>query len=201
MERKFRKHFFIAMFGIAVALFILLGAVIGSVYSSIRDGDEPNIFGFIPTVIISGSMEPTINVDSLNLYVVTDIKNIQVGDIVVFWSNEYGINIIHRAIEVREVNGEIRITTKGDANKYPDAGFVTEKNFIGELTHTFNWTVPFIQKIMTADRTEIITGELVKYLIFGTLVLWVILSGIYAVVNGVLMVFDQYYNKHRKSRR
>ena len=199
MEKWFRKTFFVVCFGMTVALIVIIGAVLGSVISSSRDG-EPDIFGFIPTIVITGSMEPNINIDSLNLYMKCDIEDIEVGDIAVFWSDEHQIDVIHRVIEITEVDGKRAVITQGDANEYPDNGYVTEDNLVGELTHTFNWSVPYVQKIMNYNRTEIDTLILTMYLLLGTIVLWAGLSCIYAMIVGCLMVFDQYH-KHFKGKK
>ena len=42
-----------------------------------------------------------------------------------------GIKTIHRAIKVRNVDGKVAITTKGDANKEADSGYVTLDNVQG----------------------------------------------------------------------
>ena len=190
MERRFKKSFFVLCAGIAIALIIIIIAVLFSMHESIKNGDEPNIFGFIPTIVVTGSMEPTINVDSLNLYKTCTTDDISVGDIVVFWSDEHQVDVIHRAVEIKDINGIKSIITKGDANKAVDLGYVTNENIVGEVTHTFNWSVPYVQSIMNADRTGINSSAVTMWLIILTLGLWLILSGIYCMIVGILWLFD-----------
>ena len=54
------------------------------------------------------------------------IKN---GQVLIFDYN--GIQTIHRVVEIKKVNGEIRYYTKGDANKRRDEGYTTEDEILG----------------------------------------------------------------------
>ena len=51
------------------------------------------------------------------------------GDVLIF--NKDKIRIIHRVIEIKEINGQKRYFTKGDANQKVDDGYITEKDIIG----------------------------------------------------------------------
>ena len=200
LAKMFKKTFFIVCAGICIALFILIFYMGFTLADDLEAGEKPSIFGFTPTLVITGSMEPTINVDSLNLYIKCKAEDINVGDIVVFWSDEHQIDVIHRAIEVTEVNGNRAIVTQGDANELPDKGYVTNDNIVGRLTHTFNWSVPYVQRVMNYNRTEIDTVVLSSYLIVAVVVLWVILVGIYSMIVGLLVLIDRCYERY-KSRR
>jgi hypothetical protein len=41
------------------------------------------------------------------------------------------VQTIHRVVDIKEVNGEIRYFTKGDANKTNDEDYRTSKDIIG----------------------------------------------------------------------
>ena len=86
------------------------------------------IFGIVPYVVLSGSMEPTIETGSLcfiNKH--ADIKNIKEKDIIAFKMKD-GTLVTHRAIEIKNS----RIITKGDNNAEADSNEVKKDNFVGK---------------------------------------------------------------------
>lgn len=58
-----------------------------------------------------------------------DNDEIEVGQIIVFSKNN--VKIVHRVIEIKNINGEKRYITKGDINQKEDEGYVTEDEIIG----------------------------------------------------------------------
>ena len=84
--------------------------------------------GFVPYVVLSGSMEPTIKTGSLCfINKNANIKSIKEKDIIAFRLNN-GTLVTHRAVEI-DKNG---IITKGDRNKEPDGTLVTNHNYVGK---------------------------------------------------------------------
>ena len=83
-------------------------------------------------VIGSGSMTGTIDKGDAIIYKSSNnIKEAKEGDIILF---EVGNKIvIHRAIRVMDINDEIRLYTKGDNNMQQDPGYVTEKEYKGQV--------------------------------------------------------------------
>ncbi len=76
-------------------------------------GDQmPMPFGVGASVVLSGSMEPALQVD--DLVVIRETDTVQVGDIIVYQSRHS--LVIHR---VMEISGDA-IVTRGDANNAPD---------------------------------------------------------------------------------
>jgi signal peptidase I len=41
------------------------------------------------------------------------------------------MNVVHRVVDIKEVNGVIRYYTKGDANKQKDTGYVVKEDIVG----------------------------------------------------------------------
>ena len=80
-------------------------------------------------VIGSKSMTGTINMGDAVIYEKYDGGEIKQGQVVMFMDRK--TRIIHRAIKVRNVDNEIRITTKGDANKSADEGYRTPNDVNG----------------------------------------------------------------------
>ncbi len=114
MKKKQKKYsalirrLLLAVLGIMVGLNVYLANAQGLVGNQL-----PMPFGFGAAVVVSGSMEPTLEVN--DLIFVRERADYEIGDIVVYQS---GQNLIVHRIIARE--GE-RITTQGDANNVADA--------------------------------------------------------------------------------
>lgn len=81
-------------------------------------------------VIGSGSMTGTINKGDAMVFEKYDgQEEIKEGDIVIF--NDRSIQVVHRVIEVKNVNGIERYITKGDANVEKDEGYITKNEIAG----------------------------------------------------------------------
>ena len=86
------------------------------------------LFGITPYVVLSGSMEPTIETGSLcfiNTH--SSYDNIKEKDIIAYKLKD-GTLVTHRAIEV----DESCIITKGDSNNDDDGCSTTKSNFVGK---------------------------------------------------------------------
>lgn len=86
------------------------------------------VCGFVPYVVLSGSMEPTIETGSL-CFINKNIKykSIKEKDIIAF-KHKNGTLVTHRAVKVTKSG----ITTKGDSNKNTDGNLVKKENFVGK---------------------------------------------------------------------
>ena len=71
-------------------------------------------------------MTGTINKGDAIIYERYDGEDIKQGQVIMFENNK--MRIIHRAVKISNIDGEIRITTKGDANKDEDEGYRTKKD-------------------------------------------------------------------------
>ncbi len=86
------------------------------------------LFGIVPYVTLSGSMEPTVKTGSLCfINKKAKIENIKEKDIIAFKLKD-GTLVTHRAIKITN-SGFI---TKGDNNDDVDGNKVTKDNFIGK---------------------------------------------------------------------
>ncbi|MDG6219058.1 MAG: signal peptidase I, partial [Candidatus Thermoplasmatota archaeon] len=74
--------------------------------------------GVQPTVIYSGSMQPSLDVGDIVLVRDTDTRFIQEGDIIQYRDGD--TMIIHRVHEIVHSEAELFFITKGDANSNPD---------------------------------------------------------------------------------
>lgn len=103
---------------VLTTLIIVLGGIFLILY----------ICGIVPYVVLSGSMEPTIETGSLCFINKHEkINDIKEKDIIAFKMKD-GTLVTHRAIKINE-NG---IKTKGDNNKEADSSLVTSNNFVGK---------------------------------------------------------------------
>lgn len=80
-------------------------------------------------VIGSESMTGTINIGDAVVFEKYENEKIEKGQIAIFDYN--GITTVHRIIEIRVVNGEIRYLTKGDSNKELDSGYRIDRDIKG----------------------------------------------------------------------
>ena len=101
-----------------LTLMAIVGLVVGlNIYlwnaQSLLGNTMPMPFGFGASLVLTGSMEPTIEQDSLIF--VREQDHYEVGQIVVYQSGS--ILVVHR---IESIDGET-VTTKGDANNTADA--------------------------------------------------------------------------------
>ena len=80
-------------------------------------------------VIGSGSMTGTLNKGDATVFEKYNNHEIKEGDVIIFLNG--GLRIIHRVVDIKEINGETRYFTKGDANMQMDDDYITEKDIVG----------------------------------------------------------------------
>ncbi len=103
-------------------------------------------FTYGALVVGSGSMSGVIDKGDVVLYKrVKKSDNIEKGDIIIF-KNENNL-IVHRIISIKDVNGEMRIYTKGDANELEDEGYRTEDMIVGKVYNKVKYIGIFSIKI------------------------------------------------------
>jgi len=90
------------------------------------------LLGFTPTVIASGSMQPTLNVGDIAITVKTPAKAIKIGDIIQFYRASGEPPTIHRVVDKYRSGGLTWFITKGDANNAPDDP-INERQVIGKV--------------------------------------------------------------------
>ena len=113
-------------------------------------GNEmPMPFGVGASVILSGSMEPTLRVNDLVFIRRADCY--QVGDVVVYQSGN--MPVIHRLIALE---GDMALT-QGDANNVPDAP-VSMTSIKGKLALRIPYAGMAVQAIQTMPGTLAVIG-------------------------------------------
>lgn len=80
----------------------------------------PNFMGFKPLIVLSNSMNPSIEMGDIVLDKMVDTDALQVGDIISFRQGPTTV-ITHRIKEIKvAANGTKEFITQGDANNTPD---------------------------------------------------------------------------------
>lgn len=80
-------------------------------------------------VIATPSMSGAINKGDAVLYEDYEGQTIEVGDVIVFTNKDK--KIVHRVMDIKKINGQLRYFTKGDANEGMDSGYITDANIVG----------------------------------------------------------------------
>ena len=104
-------------------------------------------------VIATESMTGELNKGDIAIYVEYDEQTIEEGQVIVFDNN--GNNIVHRVVDIQNINGKNRYYTKGDANDDIDVGYVTDSDIKGlvelkvpYLGYPTLWLREFISKAL-----------------------------------------------------
>ena len=117
---------------IALSVYMLLGVAIQK--------DEFYVFGYRPVLVLSGSMEPYMETNSVAI--VKKTKDIQEGDVVMFRIDK-DTRVCHRAVDI---DAEGNITTKGDNNEVADFDKVTKNMVEGKVVIRMNFLSGLIGK-------------------------------------------------------
>lgn len=117
---------------IALSVYMLLGVAIQK--------DEFYVFGYRPVLVLSGSMEPYMETNSVAI--VKKTKDIQEGDVVMFRIDE-DTRVCHRAVDI---DAKGNITTKGDNNEVADFDKVTKNMVEGKVVARMNFLSDLIGK-------------------------------------------------------
>lgn len=86
----------------------------------------PRIFGIMPCIVLSGSMEPAVHTGAV-AFIDTNNTNVTVGDVITYQLTDRKL-ITHRVVRQLE-NGDL--ITKGDANETEDNASVTSGQVVG----------------------------------------------------------------------
>ena len=92
-------------------------------------------------VVTSESMEPTIYKGDLLIIQARAQEDIHLLDIVVYQDTSYhpGGPIVHRIIQIEEIDGVTYYTTRGDNNSGDDPGVRTYEEIVGVVITTIPW--------------------------------------------------------------
>ena len=105
-------------------------------------------FGIDKYVVISGSMEPELYAGDM-VIVNRNVKyeDITRGDIIIFKYED--MNVIHRVVDRKDIDGESHLKTKGDSNAQDDGYLTTANNYCGKalfhIPKVFGFMIDFLK--------------------------------------------------------
>lgn len=123
---KYLKGFVI--FILVIILIINLSVIIKT---NVSPNKVPDIFGYKPFIVLSGSMEDQINVGDLVIVKEVDANILKEKDIIAFRTAD-GFVTTHRIINVIKKENDVCFETKGDNNNTKDDVVVCSSNIEGK---------------------------------------------------------------------
>ena len=143
-EKNNLRYFTYTVYGILLGLFFLmLFGLFGLFLGSQGNLNKMFLFNSRPTIIITGSMEPAIQVNSIVMLEPVEFKDIEVGDVIRYTSYR-GFSVLHRVI----AKNSSYVVTQGDANAKPDEFVVLAEQITGRVKSIHNEVVPVITAIL-----------------------------------------------------
>ncbi len=159
---KTKKSFF-SIFSIClIIIFIILELFL--ILNSILSKDKiPDIFGYKPFFVVSGSMETSINVGDIIIVKEVSPENIKIGDIIAFRHNDYVIT--HRVINIQNDKDKLLFKTKGDKNTSEDDFNVDTQSLEGVMVKRIPKIGGILMFLATPSGTIIVV--LLAIIVFG----------------------------------
>lgn len=118
-------------------LVILLAVVVLCVVLMTKPGKTPGIAGYMALRITTGSMEPTLPVDTMIIVKKAEASDIKVNDIISFYSSDPSLDgavNTHRVVDIiHNGNGSISFVTKGDGNNVADNYDAKDEFLLGRV--------------------------------------------------------------------
>lgn len=169
-----------------------------------------------PLIIVSESMTPTIEVNGLLMVENKPYEDLEVGDIILFQTRQYGL-VIHRIVEEVKIDmtpeleelltSDVGFKTKGDNNELEDTWVVTSEMYKGYVSSIHNEFANIIT-VLFGDLDQLnfwklllgyIIIAIVIVMLFGFLKMAYNYICIYIFLKrskkkGVNNVIDEYYN-------
>lgn len=138
-----------------VNFLIVIGVVAGALglYDTVLKNDDDvqnNVFKYKPVIVVSGSMLPSIQINSINIVKICSTNEVSIGDVIMYKATN-GMMIVHRVMEIHETNGEYSFITKGDNNDEADPWEVEEKQVRGKIVYTCNSVAPLLTDILPSN--------------------------------------------------
>jgi len=148
------------------------------------------LLGFTPTIIASGSMQPTMDAGDIAVVAKVPTDTIKPGDIIQYVTPD--AMIIHRVIDTTGSKGSKVFVTKGDANTQPDDP-ILQSQVLGKVLFTIpklGWVSVYLKTAFVGIISFFLNNMAVAYATLGI------------IVAGSLFGFHRYRNQPlRKLRR
>lgn len=131
-----------------IAIFIVICAIDIVYQKTVKKEENINLFGFRPYMVLSGSMEPNLQVGDIVVSKNVSQNQVEIGDIITF-EDENGATITHRVVDIIIKDGKKLYQTKGDNNSAKDVGLVSIENVKGEYTFKISGAGRIVTQIIT----------------------------------------------------
>lgn len=130
------------------------------VHSFINPDITPSVFGYKTFTIISGSMEPTINIDDIIITKnINSSNDIKIDDIITFKTNNEIVT--HRVIEIEKKGDNTVYTTKGDKNEVTDIVKIEYDQIEGKYFRK----IPLLGKVLSILKNKVIFESIIVFLV------------------------------------
>lgn len=131
------RHKIFSVIGVVLCIILIPILIVNLtllVKSFTNSDDVPSLGGYMPLIVLTGSMEPQIMEGDLIICHTVDASDVKTGDVIAFFDPDgNGTSVLtHRVIEVTEENGSLSFRTKGDANNAEDRLAVSADRLVGE---------------------------------------------------------------------
>lgn len=169
MKSRSQKNRILSVIGIILCVVfapILILNIVLIAKSFINKSDVPSFAGYLPMIVMTGSMEPEIMGGDLIICKTAVAEDISKGDVISFFDPDgNGTSVVtHRVTEVINEDGKISFRTKGDANLIEDKSDVPAENLVG----IYKTRIPYAGKVSMFMQS---TAGLILCVIFPILLL------------------------------
>lgn len=170
VKASFKKISNVFSWLLLVAMCILMVYSCFNTYQARKSGEAAFLFGYRPVIVLTGSMEPYMLVNSIALTKeVTSLDEIAVGDVITYhMESQTGrpLRITHRIIAIDNE----KIYTKGDNNYVDDGFYLTMDNVEAKVITVFNQTAWIAAKWQTpAGKVMLISIPVCLILLSSTI--------------------------------
>jgi len=133
------------IFGIVVVLLLSILAINIHITMQAQNDENtvPNVFGYKPFIVLSGSMETQIHIGDLIITKMIDPSSLVIDDVIAFRDQDDTVTT-HRIIDIIEKDGVKYFVTKGDNNNSQDLNLVEYSDVEG----IYVTRIPFVGTVL-----------------------------------------------------
>ena len=140
IQKEYNKMHSIGKIISIISYIILIPIIIVNftliIKSFISPNETPDFFGYKNFIIVSGSMEPNINIGDAIFIKEVPEEELKIKDVISF--DEEGVIVTHRIIDIIEEDGIRKYKTKGDNNNTADKEMTTYDKIEGKYQFKLN---------------------------------------------------------------
>ena len=129
-KRKTRLKILRRIFYPIVILIIVFCAYV-AYQKLIKHEQNVSIFGYKGYIVLTGSMQPNLNIGDLVIDKTVKEEELKVGDVITFTLKNSNVTVTHRIVEIVEQDGKKYYKTKGDNNNTEDIDLISYENIEG----------------------------------------------------------------------